>query len=183
MIKCINPKVYNLTAGKEYEVINESGRFYTVINDTGSAFSYSKELFEVETPAPIEEPLTIRIDNPAGNHQYRITTNKYAILRVIFERTGTSISCGINQFYNVNEVVREVLERYNEDAIEVLKALVSHVLTRYVYKFALLSTNITDNEDVVEVLDKVLGDHQHEGLNPNSGNDIALWVVDREQFV
>lgn len=182
MIKCINPKVYNLTAGKEYEVISESNRFYTVVNDTGSAFSYSKELFEVETPIPVEEPLNIEIQNING-HRYSIRTNKHETTRVTFERAGTSISCGINQFYNVNELVDEILHTYREDAIEVLKALFTHVLTLYVYKFALISTNITDNEDVIEALDKVLGDHQHEGLNPNSDNDIALWVVDREQFI
>ena len=46
-IRCIKDGLTNVTKGKVYELIFETGGFYEIVNDNSSDISCPKEFFEV----------------------------------------------------------------------------------------------------------------------------------------
>lgn len=115
----------------------------------------------------------------------------------------TDISCGIKQISGLNDIMSfeknfrfdfsEHIEENNIDLgeeidlddlfNEVIASLFSDLLEKLneTCLYVLLSTNLNNNENyndnVVDVLNNIAENETLVGDNPNSGNDIQLWVL------
>lgn len=197
MIKCIDPKHYNLTEGKEYQTIDgvtEEDSYYTIENDKGNIARYSRTLFEevIEEPEPEPEPtptpFTVTVSH-INNYRFRITDSEGKSFVLSATVNGTSISCGIYQLAGINSIYSSIggVYRNDENRLDkihiVLTEFFRQVFRLNAFKFMLVSTNISLNATYIGIYNRLFGDYQHSGNNPNSGNDIALWVVSRDQFI
>jgi hypothetical protein len=122
----------------------------------------------------------------------------------MFENEESYISCGIREMDGINDIINSLNDNINRmvklltdcNVTVEIKELYETILTELFKRslddnplYTLISTNITDNSmidealdvfgvDVVKFLDS-LSFMSDRGLNPNSGNDIKLWVIKR----
>ena len=106
--------------------------------------------------------------------------------------TGTEISCGIRQISGINDILSSIDNNVNtneDDLLELRKEIVKRVISLLIrYKrgntrWMLMSTN--DDviyEDYFEVFDSLAQTNLGWENNPNSGNDIKLWVFNSPNF-
>ncbi len=115
-------------------------------------------------------------------------------------------SCGIRAVHGINRLYNSIVELVNEFQFDnnelksnlIRKIFADHV-KMYVLKycidtgaFTLFSTNITNDgtdentsdqavEDIISILDSY-SDCTEQGVNPNSDNEIKIWVIKNENF-
>ena len=208
---CINPKNYKLTQGKVYEILDEEDGYFLLVNDSNKTVRYYSDLFgdveedtePVEEVAPPPPPARTEADvisslNVTCNGQRCTVT--YVDLNnqsVGFQTStigisGTDISCGIRQISGINDVLSTIDNNVNtdeDDLLELRKEIVKRVISLLINRnrgntrWMLMSTNNNESyEDYFEVIDSLAQTNLGWENNPNSGNEIKLWVFNSLDF-
>lgn len=206
LAKCKNPKTYNLTKDKNYSVDKETEDLYYITNDRGFSTKYLKDLFEaiVEEPslptAPPPPPPVLRTEQDCINSivvennviSHVNLNGNPQVISTELEAEGTSISCGIGQIFGLNAFMEEIddnVDTSQDDMLLLKKALfktgIRSLLGSNNTGMSLLSTNIQEDSDLdhyYDSLDELVAEKGGQVipmLNPNSGNNIKLWVIFR----
>ena len=207
---CTNPKNYKLTQGKVYEILDEEDGYFLLVNDSNKTVRYYSDLFDdviaipdEETIAPPPPPARTEADvisslNVTYVGQRCIVT--YVDLNnqtVTFQTStigisGTNISCGIRQMYGINNILSSIdnnVSTTDDDLLELRKEIVKRVISLLINRnrgntrWMLMSTNNDDSyEDYFEVFDSLAQTNLGWENNPNSGNEIKLWVFNSPNF-
>jgi hypothetical protein len=206
---CTNPKNYKLTQGKVYEILDEEDGYYLLINDSNKTVRYYSDLFDdaeeaIEEVAPPPPPARTEVDvissltvAYAGSRQCRVIYQDLNNNTVDFTTrqisvSDTNISCGVRQLYNINDFLEGIdgaVTTEEDDLLELKKQIVKKALvilieaTQASSRWMLMSTNyFNDYEDYYEVFDSLAQTNLGWEENPNSGNDIKLWVFNSANF-
>ena len=209
---CTNPKNYKLTQGKIYEILDEEDGYFLLVNDSNKTVRYYSDLFDdieeaveeaVEEVAPPPPPARTEADVISSlNVTYSVSrcTVTYVDLNnqtVNFQTdtigiSSTDISCGIRQMYNINDILLSIddnVSTLDDDLLELRKEIVKRVISLIIRynrgntRWMLMSTNNDDSyEDYFEVIDSLAQTNLGWENNPNSGNDIKLWVFNSPNF-
>ena len=205
---CTNPKNYKLTQGKVYEILDEEDGYFLLVNDSNKTVRYYSDLFgdieeaveEVAPPPPparteadVISSLNVTYNNnrctvnyvDLNNNNVNFTTDSIMVAT-------SSISCGIYQLYNINAIMESIDDNVNtdeDDLLELRKEIVKRVISLFIHnkrastRWMLMSTNYDDNfEDYFEVFDSLAQTNLGWENNPNSGNEIKLWVFNSPNF-
>lgn len=206
MYKCINKKdsFKNLTINKDYEG-EEVGNFIEVINDSNVKARYDKKYFEVVRPRPrtrtltcrqfIDEFITFELRTTNNIHEIIIRSDNYICNLYI---NSTLNSCGIKfidgmdlleDFINArlgnmpDNVVLDNDEGADSELFyEIMKKAILEFerLSGMGHAFYMFTTN-DPSRDIFNTLTQHSIKTEEEE-NPNSGNDIAIWVCSRTQL-
>lgn len=199
-IRCIAVENYKLTLDREYEVHNESRDFYTIINDNGVGVRYAKRLFSTEpepvaVPARTEADMVTSITFNNNRVEYTDLNGDVKTIESRFRRQGCRVSCGVNEIQNINAQISVIDRQFDldeDDYITIRKALLRRCIEEFVLHsrnagnqaFALMSTNVTGtddgseaDEDMLMVLDELAHRTSDTMLNPNSGRNIRVWIM------
>lgn len=191
-LKCKNSKGYKLTVGNEYEMISEEGDFVTIENDNGKSVRYSKDLFEL-VPEVVEiGEVTVTRQNNNGNLIVNIPIDgKERQWNIGIGYSGSNISCGIHQISGIDPLIASIInntdylskeyeiELDDEFKLDIFRKCIQTALTRQTTRFVLMSTtlNSISRIDGIDTYLASIAEATLEGNNPNSNNDIALWVI------
>lgn len=192
-IRCVNAGSYRLTVGREYPLLRQNEEFYFLNNDNGTSVKYAKRYFE-EVP----DPETTRRRTPP-----RTVANVIASIRmerdaIVFEninneaRTLTNplaynenmnISCGTAEVYGIDSLLRSIRNLFDDedDYIEEKKAVLRRALTEWIINrpgkaMRICSTTMRQDEDMLSVFTELAGATTDARVNPNSGNQIKVWI-------
>ena len=205
---CINPKNYKLTQGKEYYIVDEEDGYYLLANDSNKIVRYYSDLFgdieeaveEVAPPPPparTEADVISSLNVTSGGQRCTVTYVDLNNQTVNFQTdiigiSGTEISCGIRQIYAINNILSSIDNNVNtdeDDLLELRKEIVKRVISLFINRnrgnsrWMLMSTNNDDIfEDYFDVIDSLAQTNLGWENNPNSGNDIKLWVFNSPNF-
>ena len=205
---CINPKNYKLTQGKVYEILDEEDGYFLLVNDSNKTVRYYSDLFgdieeAVEEVAPPPPPARTEVDVisslnvTCGGSRCTVTYVDLNNQTVTFQTStigifGTEISCGVRQMSNINDILSSIdnnVSTTDDDLLELRKEIVKRVISLLINRnrgntrWMLMSTNNDDSyEDYFEVFDSLAQTNLGWENNPNSGNDIKLWVFNSPNF-
>jgi len=208
---CTNPKNYKLTQGKVYDILEEEDGYYLLVNDSNKTVRYYSDLFEDNDQAnePIEEvappppparteadvisSLNVTHNNSRCNITYVDLNNQTVNFQTnTIGISTTDISCGIRQMHNINNVLSSIENNVNtedDDLLELRKEIVKRVTSLFINRnrgntrWMLMSTNNDSSfEDYFEVFDSLAQTNLGWENNPNSGNEIKLWVFNSPNF-
>lgn len=205
---CINPKNYKLTQGNEYEILQQEDGYYLIVNDSNKTVRYYSDLFgdieeAVEEVAPPPPPARTEADVISSLNVTCIAsrcTVTYVDLNnqtVNFQTStigidGTEISCGIRQMHGINDILSSIdnnVSTEDDDLLELRKEIVKRVISLLINRnkgntrWMLMSTNNNDSyEDYFDVFDSLAQTNLGWENNPNSENDIKLWVFNSPNF-
>ena len=205
---CTNPKNYKLTQGKVYEILDEEDGYFLLVNDSNKTVRYYSDLFDdveeaVEEVAPPPPPARTEADVIsslnviANNVRCTVTYVDLNNQTVTFQTntigvSGTDISCGIRQMSGINDVLASIdgnVSTTDDDLLELRKEIVKRVMSLLINRnrgnsrWMLISTNSNSiYEDYFEVFDSLAQTNLGWEVNPNSGNDIKLWVFNSPNF-
>ncbi len=205
---CTNSKNYKLTQGKVYDILEEEDGYYLLVNDSNKTVRYYSDLFEdveeaVEEVAPPPPParteadvissLNVTCSGSRCNVSYVDLNNQTVSFQTnTVGISSTNISCGIRQMYNINDVLLSIennVSTEDDDLLELRKEIVKRVTSLFINhnrgnsRWMLMSTN-NDSvfEDYFEVFDSLAQTNLGWENNPNSGNEIKLWVFNSPSF-
>ena len=205
---CINPKNYKLTQGKVYEILDEEDGYYLLVNDSNKTVRYYSDLFDdieeaVEEVAPPPPPARTEADVisslnvTSGGQRCSVTYVDLNNQTVNFQTStigisSTDISCGIRQMHGINDILSSIdnnVSTADDDLLELRKEIVKRVISLLINRnrgntrWMLMSTNNNDTfEDYFEVFDSLAQTNLGWENNPNSGNEIKLWVFNSPNF-
>lgn len=205
---CINPKNYKLTQGKVYEILDEEDGYFLLVNDSNKTVRYYSDLFgdieepveEVAPPPPparTEADVISSLNVTSGGQRCTVTYVDLNNQTVNFQTNAigislTDISCGIRQMHGINNVLSSIDNNVNtdeDDLLELRKEIVKRVISLLINhnrgnsRWMLMSTNNDSNfEDYFEVFDSLAQTNLGWENNPNSGNEIKLWVFNSPNF-
>ena len=205
---CINPKNYKLTQGKEYYIVDEEDGYYLLVNDSNKTVRYYSDLFgdveeaveEVAPPPPparteadVISSLNVTYNNDRCTVSYVDLNNQTVTFNTnTIGIDGTEISCGIHQMYGINDILLSIdnnVSTADDDLLELKKEIVKRVISLFIRnkrghsRWMLMSTNNNDTfEDYFDVFDSLAQTNLGWENNPNSGNDIKLWVFNSLNF-
>ena len=205
---CTNPKNYKLTQGKVYEILDEEDGYYLLVNDSNKTVRYYSDLFgdveeaveEVAPPPPparTEADVISSLNVTCAGQRCTVTYVDLNNQTVNFQTniigiSSTNISCGIHQMHNINDVLSSIENNVNtdeDDLLELRKEIVKRVTSLFIRyhrgnsRWMLMSTNNNDTfEDYFEVFDSLAQTNLGWENNPNSGNEIKLWVFNSPNF-
>lgn len=196
-----NPKSFALTKSKKYEVLAEENNRVRIVNDNNIQAFYSLKLFKDPKPVvPILEEVknSIVFDYNGGNNPQLTLTilgEAYSIPAEL-SMGESPISCGIATIKHINRFMTRKLafiEALNINGIDlpfkqnVVKAMFETAILGTMdakaatYSMFLLSTNT--NFDNFAMIDDILGAMivaDYTTMNPNSENEIKLWVLTQQ---
>ena len=177
----------NLTVNKDYDA-TEDGDMYSLNNDAGIKVKYAKKYFKVNIARPVIRDfrtlLTIRLED---DRVIIILNRTTRTVLLYIERVNNS--CGIitiNNLHGLKDTTRDLIdnkmtnisgtyaELFREIMIQIM-SLLKEVDNLMCYMFS----DRVDRPDEIEmnaVMDE-LSDIHTEGENPNTGNQIALWIL------
>lgn len=208
---CTNPKNYKLTQGKVYEILDEEDGYFLLVNDSNKTVRYYSDLFDdieeavepVEEVAPPPPPARTEADVISSlNVTCSVSrcTVTYVDLNnqtVNFQTStigisGTDISCGIRQIRGINEILSSIdnnVSTADDDLLELRKEIIKRVISSLIHynrgntRWMLMSTNNDERyEDYFDVFDSLAQTNLGWENNPNSGNEIKLWVFNSPNF-
>ena len=205
---CINPKNYKLTQGKVYEILDEEDGYFLLVNDSNKTVRYYSDLFadseeaveEVAPPLPparTEADVISSLNVTCGGQRCTVTYVDLNNQTVNFQTNAigistTDISCGIHQMYGINNILSSIDNNVNtadDDLLELRKEIVKRVISLFIRynrgntRWMLMSTNNDDSyEDYFEVIDSLAQTNLGWENNPNSENEIKLWVFNSPNF-
>lgn len=205
---CTNPKNYKLTQGKVYEILDEEDGYFLLVNDSNKTVRYYSDLFDdvevVETIAPPPPPparteadvissLNVTPNNVRCTVTYVDLNNQTVTFQTnSIEISGTDISCGIRQMSGINDVLASIdsnVSTTDDDLLELRKEIVKRVMSLLINRnrgnsrWMLISTNSNSiYEDYFDVFDSLAQTNLGWENNPNSGNEIKLWVFNSPNF-
>ena len=207
---CTNPKNYKLTQGKVYEILDEEDGYYLLVNDSNKTVRYYSDLFDgviaipdeetiappapsVRTEADVISSLNVTYNNNRCTVNYvDLNNNNINFTTEPIHVATSSISCGIHQLYNINAIMESIDDNVNtdeDDLLELRKEIVKRVISLFIHnkrastRWMVMSTNNDDSfEDYFEVFDSLAQTNLGWENNPNSGNEIKLWVFNSPNF-
>ena len=208
---CTNPKNYKLTQGKVYEILDEEDGYFLLVNDSNKTVRYYSDLFDdaeqanepIEEVAPPPPPARTEADVisslnvTCGGQRCTVTYVDLNNQTVNFQTStigisGTDISCGIRQISGINDILYCIDNNVNtneDDLLELRKEILKRVISLLINRnrgntrWMLMSTNNDDSyEDYFEVFDSLAQTNLGWENNPNSGNEIKLWVFNSPNF-
>ena len=205
---CTNPKNYKLTQGKVYEILDEEEGYFLLVNDSNKTVRYYSDLFDdVEEAQPVAPPpppparteadVISSLNVTANNLRCTVTYVDLNNQTVTFQTntigvSGTNISCGIHQMSGINDVLASIdgnVSTTDDDLLELRKEIVKRVMSLLINRnrgnsrWMLISTNSNSiYEDYFDVFDSLAQTNLGWENNPNSGNDIKLWVFNSPNF-
>ena len=205
---CINPKNYKLTQGKVYEILDEEDGYFLLVNDSNKTVRYYSDLFadgkeaveEVAPPPPparTEADVISSLNVTSGGQRCNVTYVDLNNQTVNFQTntigiSSTNISCGIRQMHGINDILSSIdnnVSTADDDLLELRKEIVKRVISLFIRynrnntRWMLMSTNNDDSyEDYFEVFDSLAQTNLGWENNPNSENDIKLWVFNSPNF-
>ena len=205
---CTNPKNNKLTQGKVYEILDEEDGYFLLVNDSNKTVRYYSDLFadgeeaveEVAPPPPparTEADVISSLNVTCGGQRCTVTYVDLNNQTVNFQTASinvstSSISCGIYQLCNINSIMESIDDSVNtdeDDLLELRKEIVKKVISLFIHnkrastRWMLMSTNYDDSyEDYFEVFDSLAQTNLGWENNPNSGNEIKLWVFNSPNF-
>lgn len=187
-VKCINQRNFrNLTLNNEYEVVEQSVDFYHVVNDNGVTARYSKEYFELadlEINQPVveevaEEELVEEFEMyvefaPDGQKEryiIHIDEDNEADLygELVAGNCGVLSLNGVNDLYDSLDNDLELFEQAIRLLIECAKEYNNKA-------FLVFSTNY-NYPNMCAVLDGIANTTSDCLENPNSDNEIKIWII------
>lgn len=193
-IKCIENNGYNITVGNTYMVLQETPDFYYMINDKGTTVKYAKVMFE-DTEVEVEaEPVKQRTEQDmidslnitSGRVTFRNIEDNEVSFNYSFSDSGTEISCGIRQLYELDNLLYNISNSIpdEDDYIDLRKAILKGIIEKRIIDgnvgercaMRILSTTINQDSDMLSVLDEMADFTSEEKHNPNSGNTIKMWL-------
>ena len=204
---CTNPKNYKLTQGKVYEILDEEDGYFLLVNDSNKTVRYYSDLFvdddqaveEVAPPPPVrtEADVISSLNVTCGNSRCTVTYVDLNNQTVNFQTStigisSTDISCGIRQISGINDILYCIdnnVSTADDDLLELRKEIVKRVISLLINRnrgntrWMLMSTN-NDYifEDYFDVFDSLAQTNLGWENNPNSGNEIKLWVFNSPNF-
>jgi len=201
-----NPKSFALTAGKEYNVLARDGKKISIVNDNNITASYYLSVFRGEGKAvkpkekavvlpTVEEIMaTFNYDIGEGNVSFQVQGLNHSIDTTL-GNAGSAISCGIRQIFGLNIFIDVFTEYFEEEALAHLPAelrdtVIDAMFLESVKKIMQNTTNVgmflaSTNTDYAE-FDRIeaqfadLTIMNHTRINPNTGNEIKVWVLDQQ---
>ena len=205
---CTNPKNYKLTQGKIYEILDEEDGYFLLVNDSNKTVRYYSDLFDyveeaVEEVAPPPPPARTEADVISSlnvicsGQRCTVTYVDLNNQTVNFQTStigisSTDISCGIRQISGINDILYCIdnnVSTADDDLLELRKEIVKRVISLLIRanrgntRWMLMSTNNDDSyEDYFEVIDSLAQTNLGWENNPNSGNEIKLWVFNSPNF-
>lgn len=187
-VVCINPKKYNLTQGREYEVANNPTRgMYRVTNDNGRSMRYSADLFRDVPQEDTVDEIISSINFTRNNNLIVITlTMDGETIRYTFTENLTRLncSCGIHSITGISSMISFVdrLEYRENLRVRVLAEIILYCTRVRDIGMMLISTNTNcaNYGYLVEAIaylrasnHRIIETTSH---NPNSGNNISLYT-------
>lgn len=183
-VKCINQRNFkNITLENEYQVLEESADFYTIINNRGVSARYSKDYFEVIVE-PILQPIiedidevgvedvvdfSVEWDDDYTNILINIQENE-----VKLEYYDVSSNCGVASYHGVNWLFENC--NFNTDLFKkIIENVIKTVSDRRNKAILIFSTN-DEYPEIWTVLDELMDLSTETIENPNSDNEIKLWI-------
>ena len=205
---CTNPKNYKLTQGKVYEILDEEDGYFLLVNDSNKTVRYYSDLFDdaeeteqqvapppppARTEADVISSLNVTYNNNICTVNYvDLNNNNINFTTEPIDVATSSISCGIHQLYNINAIMESIDDNVNtdeDDLLELRKEIVKRVISLFIHnkrattRWMVMSTNNDDSfEDYFEVFDSLAQTNLGWENNPNSGNEIKLWVFNSPNF-
>ena len=205
---CTNPKNYKLTQGKVYEILDEEDGYFLLVNDSNKTVRYYSDLFgdveepveEVAPPPPparTEADVISSLNVTCGGQRCTVTYVDLNNQTVTFQTDSvmiisTNISCGIRQMSGINDILSCIdnnVSTADDDLLELKKEIVKRVISLFINRnrgntrWMLMSTNYNgDFEDYFEVFDSLAQTNLGWETNPNSENEIKLWVFNSPNF-
>ncbi len=205
---CTNPKNYKLTQGKVYEILDEEDGYFLLVNDSNKTVRYYSDLFsdaeETEQqvappppPARTEADVISSLNVTSSGQRCSVTYVDLNNQTVTFQTStigisGTDISCGIRQISGINDILYCIDNNVNtneDDLLELRKEILKRVISLLINRnrgntrWMLMSTNNDDSyEDYFEVFDSLAQTNLGWENNPNSENEIKLWVFNSPNF-
>ena len=208
---CTNPKNYKLTQGKVYEILDEEDGYFLLVNDSNKTVRYYSDLFDdvEETNEPFEEvappppparteadvisSLNVTYNNNRCTVDYvDLNNNNVNFTTDSINVATSSISCGVYQLYNINAIMGCIDNNVNtdeDDLLELRKEIVKRVISLFIHnkrgstRWMIMSTNNDSSfEDYFDVFDSLAQTNLGWETNPNSGNEIKLWVFNSLDF-
>lgn len=188
-VVCINPRRYNLTQGREYEVANNPTRgMYSVTNDTGKTLRYSADLFrDVLQEDNVDQIISTIVFSIQNIHRITITltidgeTVSYTFTERLL-RIGCS--CGIHSITDITHMISFVNELEDREnlRVRVLAEIILYCTRVRDIGMMLISTNTNcANYEYLVGAVAYLRTNNHRIIettshNPNSGNNIVLYT-------
>lgn len=171
-VKCINPKNYNLTLDKEYDVVEEHEQRYTIVNDNGKEVYYNKALFEVVK----DTEFTVEVDYDNNSFGIEIYNGEEVLLCEDYNLHEVANNCGVTDFGEVNDLFYRIKSDVGGNIVEVFTDVILAMLSELHGKYGMIlfSTN-KDYPEIWDVLDELCDFSSESIVDPNSDNDIKLW--------
>ena len=205
---CTNPKNYKLTQGKVYEILDEEDGYFLLVNDSNKTVRYYSDLFadaeeavqEVAPPPPparTEADVISSLNVTCGGQRCTVTYVDLNNQTINFQTSAigissTDISCGIRQISGINNILSGIDNNVSTDEDDLLglrKEIIKRVISSLIHynrgntRWMLMSTNNNESyEDYFEVIDSLTQANLGWATNPNSENDIKLWVFNSLDF-
>jgi hypothetical protein len=194
-IKCINEGPYKITLDKEYNLVKTEGNYYFLQNDSLKLVRYSKDFFEeVQNNITLEEESNVVISLTEAQviasisedgSAFTDNNGEFVELDLCFlSASESTISCGIIEFQGINDLISSIEEEVptvDSDRIElkrsIFKKVIKYSVSQQKCAIALFSTNVDFDEDILPALDEVSDVVSKTVINPNSENNIKLWMM------
>lgn len=196
-VTCRNRKNYSLTVGRQYtsDSTDMAEGYTSIVNDAGRRARYATDLFEdvvIATPTPdtVQQILeTVRVSATSDNIvlNFTIDGDNRRILNARLTEEGSNISCGVRQMSGLNGFTSRLVNSLSEfedrgDLVQQLinKAYAMMVNSSESCSIVILSTNDDENSQfsITDIALNLISVSSHRAMNPNSGNNIKLWIVD-----
>ena len=203
--KLTQGKVYEILDEEDgyFLLVNDSNKTVRYYSDLFDDVEEAIETVEAFTPPPPSPPARTEADVisslnvTCSGQRCTVTYVDLNNQTVNFQTStigisGTAVSCGIRQISGINDILSSIDNNVNtdeDDLLELKKEIVNRVISLLINRnrgntrWMLMSTNYDgDFEDYFEVFDSLAQTNVGWENNPNSGNDIKLWVFHSLNF-
>lgn len=186
-----------------YSILNDKGIQKRYSKNLFKNFNQEEEIAEINE-INVETSVDVVVDEITFNVTIEIEGfDNFEYDKKVAVLLDSQISCGIKQISGLNEIMQfshDIREKFNEYVSENLIKINKDFDLEELFKetteclfqdllseiegtclYVLLSTNLSGNEnyhqDVVSVLNDLSENDSFIGENPNSGNNIKLWII------
>lgn len=209
MFKCNskNPKFKNLTIGKDYEGETSNDDFIEITNDAGVKSKYHKKYFSEVTEETEVSKTRLSLNDILD--RLNITFSEEDLAHIVYNNGINSYvciesaqnTCGILELDGMNNIAyltNSIIEDINTSTIEttsvteselfndIMIRVLDYISKEYSEPFYMLTTNSPDSSIFSVFTEEVTNTYgcfrSLPKENPNSGNDIAVWLIDIAEF-
>lgn len=189
-LTCVNKptKFKNLTLNKDYQAV-EDGETYAVTNDIGFTARYAKKYFRVVPEVPATRNLIdlLRVSYDEENGSVTVILNR-TTRTVGLDNSQSVVSCGINEIDGISNLKRIVNEMYAAKANDIIGTkteMFSAVMGTLMEGLRneegkmcwLFSDQVRESDTELDEYLTSISDATTTGVNPNTHNQIILWVI------